>query len=153
MTHVDPLDLDYFDVMAVVDLPPAKPFRADCMGEHFRPRARFRRKCCWYHTRDWRAISEAAIRLVEEAHHAGVVPAQRVYEVVRDKTLSSRLRLQDRRALYELLSPSEAIMVGPSATAYTNGQHRGQAMKDLGIRRTIVLRWPACEVDDETEDE
>ncbi len=140
-------DLDYFEVMAVADLPPSEPNRADCLGVSITPRLQIlgftvRQPCCWYHERDWSAISEAAVAILGQASKSGIVRAKDVYKFAQDGIRASGLQGQDRHALYELLCPGIALMVGPSGKGYTNGQHRGQAMKDLNVKRTVVLRWP-----------
>ena len=147
--------LDFFEVMAVADLPLSEPYQVSCMGAHFKPRRtilgfRVGRPCCWYHGRDWTAVCEAAIGVLGQATEAGIVKAADVYKYAREHVRASGLGVQDRRALDELLCPGIALMVGPSGEHYTNGQHRGQAMKDLGVERTVVLRWPPLD-DEETE--
>jgi hypothetical protein len=149
--QVDPYgepETEYFEVMAVRDLPPSEPFRADCMGENFverraRPRLPFRKPCCDYHARDWAAISSESIRLLQEAQARGLRYACETYDFVRSQLKRLPLEKLDRNEVMFLFSPAIAIQIGPSGTAYTNGQHRGQAMRDLGVERTVVMRWSA----------
>lgn len=141
-------DLDFFEVMAVADLPLSEPYQVDCMGAAFTPQIP---SCCWYHERDWTAISEAAVAILGQANEAGISRAVDVYKYAQGKIRESPLRPLDRHALSELLCPGIALIVGSSCEEYTNGQHRGQAMKDLGVKRTVVLRWPPLDDEEQAE--
>lgn len=148
MDEDDSERFSYYEIMTVADLPPSKPFRADCMGVNYRGRPRrflgLGKPCCWYHDQSWAAISETAISLIEEAGRAGIVEAMKVFRYAEKRV---GVAGRDAHAVYELLCPAVALLIGPSGY-YTNGQHRGQAMKDLGVRRTIALRWREVDTTD-----
>ena len=137
----------YFEVWAVADLPPTKPFRVTCMGADYRPRLTLtgRQRCCWYHARNWAAINKRAVRLVEEAHRLGASNAEQVRKFV-DAQVGQPGglfggRAEDHDALLTLFNAHRALLIGPSNNGFTNGQHRAQAMTDQRVKRTVVLRW------------
>lgn len=139
---------EYFVVMAVSDLPEVEPFRAQCMGVNYDPKAAspwlpFKKPCCDYHARDWKAITETAIQVLADAHRQGLFYAREIDDYVLTRLEELPLGKMDRNEVMCLFAPSEAIMFGHTSTLLTNGQHRTQAMRDQGVERTVALRWPA----------
>lgn len=138
-----------YDVMLVVRLPRPEPFRApECMpngtpwwrrwARQIVPR-HSGRECCWYHGGDWHQVSAAAIRLVDDAHRAGLADEDIAASTDVLAALDNMPRWQ-RDALESLLSP--AVGIAPDGYGqYINGQHRAQALLDTGVRRTVVVRW------------
>lgn len=147
-----PPDRLQYDIIPVADLPEPQPFREACMSYRASPlrsllrRMRGRRPgpgtgCCWYHKQDWAAVSELAIRLVEDARRDGLADED-IGEISMERARALGAADNDLPALRSLLSPAVAISphLGPDP-GYTNGQHRARAMRDAGVKRTIVVTY------------
>ncbi len=140
--------VERYQVEQVSSLPQTYPFRVNCMGVNYRPRpvAGNEPGCCWYHAQDWTAISELAIGLLQQAWDANLKESNSIegfiwYEL-------DKLNLDERRHVTISHLFSFSIRIGPPGPyghrrddVYSNGQHRVQAMKDLGVERTVARRW------------
>jgi hypothetical protein len=79
---------------------------------------------------------------VRDRHHPGPGrPPRRVTghdlaPYALDRARADGLGTADNHALHTLLAPALAIC---ATTAYTNGQHRGQAMIDQVVRLTVTV--------------
>jgi hypothetical protein len=157
-TPEPPQDELRYEIVAVSDLPPTRPYRTRCMAAKdtmwhrlaalccrwTRGRAP---GCCWYHAQDWHAVSEHAIRLVEQARRDGLADRD-LADSLGDRVAEGNVPEKHRAALRTLLSPARAIdaSLGPDG-AYTNGNHRSRALRDAGVQRTVMITWtpPATE--------
>ncbi|WP_043665134.1 hypothetical protein [Streptomyces xylophagus] len=140
-----PSDVEHFAIMQVCSLPETRPFRTDCMGVNYRPRAEDDSPCCWYHAQDWNTLSELAIGLLKRAWNTGLVAQASIYQFAYKELFDSDL--ERWWLVVELFSPSSIRVCtlvhpydGRREAIYGNGQHRVQAMKDLRVERTVVLR-------------
>jgi hypothetical protein len=131
----------------LIRFPRPRPFREDCMkgglplrrrlGRQLIPR-HTARDCCWYHGGDWHHVCEAAIRLVRHAQRARI-PGNDIAHHVLTQPEAKHLSEWERQALYSLLH--DPIHLSENRRSYVNGQHRAQAMLDVGVHRTIVITW------------
>lgn len=141
-----------YEIVAVSDLPPPRPFRARCMAAKdtvwHRMAARARRwsrgrrpGCCWYHAQDWHAASEQAICLLDAARRDGLTDRE-LADNLSERTAALQVPKEQRQALRTLMSPGYAIdaSLGPNG-AYTNGNHRSRALRDAGVQRTVMITW------------
>jgi hypothetical protein len=100
---------------------------------------RTRADCCWYHSVDWHAVSETAIRLARQYQAAGV-PVEDIAETV--ATTFGGLAGADLQGLVALLDVDNGIVVvddDPGGAWINEGRHRVTAMRDAGVRRTILI--------------
>ncbi|WP_217179857.1 hypothetical protein [Streptomyces sp. AC495_CC817] len=141
----EPEEIPVYEITPVADLPRPRPFREPhCMPApdswrrllFWRTHPARPASCCWYHQQDWTRLSETAITLIEDAHRDGVTGCDIApYALAKAQAAGP---VTDNHALHTLLAPSLAIC---AASAFTNGQHRVQAMRDQGVIRTITVRW------------
>jgi hypothetical protein len=140
----DEVDL-WFAVANPLRFPRTRPFRTDgCMpevGPGLFTRLRRRvtpntaaRSCCWYHGGDWRVVCAAAVAVLTRIRRDGCTHPLRVLD--RAATAPERELLDDwQRQAYDSLFHDPMIF---GAQQWTNGQHRGQAILDAGVTRTIT---------------
>ena len=138
----------HYEIRDLASLPPVRDLQEPpCMtGPAWLRRIRrlgsrqVRPDCCRYHRVDWHAVSEAAIRLAVRAQADGTAP-----EDVADgaRPASCGLSGDDLEALGDLLRPETCIEIDdddPHDQRVQEGRHRITAMRDTGVRRTVVLR-------------
>lgn len=90
------------------------------------------RTCCWYHGGDWHYVSGVAVDLLEQARRRGVTEDDLVHDVLQHAA-DLELDTWQSDALQSLfLAPIEVDSL------WVNGQHRGQAMLDAGVRETVM---------------
>ncbi|MFD9114841.1 hypothetical protein [Streptomyces bottropensis] len=144
-----------FEAMALWRLARPRPFREECLsgGRSWWRRWTNRvfrqhggRSCCWYHSGDWHRVNGMALAALSRAQHEGVKPED-MAQYVREFAAAAGASEWEQSVLWTLYCPSEAIQPsgdGYLSTGFINGQHRVQAMRDAGVRRTVVLRlvWP-----------
>jgi hypothetical protein len=88
-------------------------------------------------------VSAAAIRITRQARRerlAGEAFGDRVAVLAAAQGLPA----QEEEALADLLTDHSAIQPGPRfrfRAGYTNGRNRTTAMLDVGVRRTVIVRW------------
>lgn len=145
----DPEPVFRLDVRSLSGLPPTEPFRAACMarppeapGTASRHRARVSqqdrpasvagRTCCWYHRGDWQYVSPLAVDLLEQARLRSVSEDDLVHDVLQHAA-DLGLDTWQSEALDSLFR--DPIVVD---SLWVNGQHRGQAMLDAGVRETVM---------------
>ncbi|GLF98028.1 hypothetical protein [Streptomyces yaizuensis] len=137
-----------FEEFAVVRLGRPEPFREPgCMpagvrwwrrwARQMRPR-RAAWSCCWYHGGGWRAVSVMALDVLRRARAQGV-EAEDMQESAVAHAAAAGATGWETEALAGLFSVADAIQPD-SEGGYINGQHRGQALLEAGVRRTVVLR-------------
>lgn len=139
-----------FVVTPVASLPPDEPFRADdCM-----PPVRFRRwrhllarlrpapapkTCCWYHGGEWRTANATALRLLATTPMISTDPDDRQFELVEAAAAEGITGWQMHAVESLFLDPIRLLHdEDEGKTWYDNGQHRGRAMRDAGVARTIT---------------
>ena len=141
----------------VASLPPVRDLEGPpCMtGQAWLRRARrirrlwpgpARRDCCWYHRIDWHAVSQAAISLALQAQVGGTPPEDAADAV---DPASCGVGGDDLEALGDLLRPETGIEIDdddPHDQRVQEGRHRITAMRDAGVRRTVLLRPELIEV-------
>ncbi|MDG9674838.1 hypothetical protein [Micromonospora sp. DH14] len=146
-----------FEVAAVIGLP-----RPDLHGEpacmpagttwsrrllrQVMPRRRLR-NCCWYHSVDWAAASDAAVAALARADSEALerVPSDdpedaRMFAAVaalRAQGLDGRVLKAAETLFCDPIQPDVPGAVVP----YINGRHRADAMLDAGVRHTVIGRW------------
>ncbi|MFC8660592.1 hypothetical protein [Streptomyces sp. NPDC057199] len=154
----EPEDIPLYKITRVVELPRPQPFRQPrCMpGPRSWRRLLFWHthparpaSCCWYHQQDWAELSETAIRLVEDAYRDGVT-GKDLAPYALGKAETTGLDAAGIDALYTLFSPGRAVC---ATTAFTNGQHRVQAMRDQGVSRTVTVSWDIADEESGSFDE
>lgn len=134
-------------VVPVMLLPMTRPFREpECMPRGRRrlirqllPR-RTARTCCWYHGGNWHRVNRVAIRLVRAAGAAGV-PGDDVPDWCRERLGGQGLTPWETQAVRSLLAGAGTAIDPDGEGVFVNGQHRTQAMRDAGVRRTVVARY------------
>jgi len=82
---------------------------------------------CPFHNADWRAIADASVRIIETL-------GRRDTDEYASAASDVRLRRSDREWLVSLFS--DPIFIGGGA--YTNGQHRGCALRFSGAKRAAI---------------
>ena len=85
------------------------------------------RTSCRYHNAEWRAIADESVRILEQLGHCDT---ERYIEAARRSSLGDI----DRRCLVSLFG--DPIRVGGGA--YSNGQHRGCALRFSGAGRAAI---------------
>ncbi|MEU7480581.1 hypothetical protein AB0A63_31700 [Lentzea sp. NPDC042327] len=145
-----PVHRTKFVITPVTSLPPDKPFRAEkCM-----PPVRLRRwrhllarlrpapapsTCCWYHRGDWRAANATALRLLATTPAISTDPDEWQFELAEAAHAEGLTGWQLEAVQSLFLAP---IVLqhdeNEGATWYDNGQHRGRAMRDAGVARTVT---------------
>jgi hypothetical protein len=143
----EPVEEMRLKVMLTVGLPRPVPWRQPgCMpavrtrwrslSRQLMPR-RGGLTCCWYHGGDWHEVSNLAIRLLRQARGAGVAEDEIALHVAQQQEVK---RLSGWR--FEAL---DSLFIDPiqldEDNDYANGQHRAQALLDVGVRRIVVGRW------------
>jgi hypothetical protein len=101
------------------------------------------RDCCYYHRVNWRQVSAVAIRVTRQARREGLV-GEAFGDRVAVLAAAQGLPAREEEALADLLADHSALQPGPRfrlRAGYTNGRHRTTAMLDVGVRRTIIVRW------------
>lgn len=88
------------------------------------------RQRCRFHQADWRGIADASVRILSEC--GGDAPR----ETIRRAVSSARLGAPDQRWLSSLFVDPVVVTGGSS---YTNGQHRGCALRFSGADRAAVV--------------
>ncbi|MFF0205916.1 hypothetical protein [Streptomyces sp. NPDC005017] len=141
----EPEEVPVYEITPLATLPQSRPFQQpSCMpGPRSWQRMLFWRThparpttCCWYHQQDWTRVSEAAVALLEDAHRDGVT-GDGIAPYALDKAQAAGLSDADIDALRTLFAPALGIC---ATWAFTNGQHRVQAMRDQGVSRTVTIR-------------
>jgi hypothetical protein len=113
-----------------------------CLSRQLVPR-RSTRDCCYYHSINWHQVSAAAIRIMRQARGealAGEAFTNRAADLAGTEDLPSL----ESQALTELLDSGAGIQIerdDDGRRYYINGRHRTTAMLDVGVRRTIIIRW------------
>ncbi|MEV7989551.1 hypothetical protein [Micromonospora sp. NPDC085948] len=105
------------------------------------------RDCCWYHSVDWAAASDAAVAALARADTEPLKSAPtddpenaRMFSAVtalRAQGLDGRV-LEAAETLF--LDPIQPEVSG-AVVPYINGRHRADAMLDAGVRHTVIGRW------------
>ncbi|KOV81770.1 hypothetical protein ADL03_27615 [Nocardia sp. NRRL S-836] len=138
-----------FIITPVANFPPGKPFRARrCMPpmRHRRWRhllARLRpapapASCCWYHGGDWRTANATALRLLATTPMTSADPGEWPVELC-EAVDAAGITGWQRQAVQSLfLDPIVLEHEDNGRLSYGNGQHRGRAMHDAGVARTIT---------------
>jgi hypothetical protein len=101
------------------------------------------RDCCYYHRVNWRQVSAVAIRVTRQTRREGLV-GEAFGDRVAVLAAAQGLPAREEEALADLLADHSALQPGPRLrlrAGYTNGRHRTTAMLDVGVRRTIIVRW------------
>ncbi len=155
----EPEPIEVFIAFPVQQLPLTTPFRAACMVEpsrrswpgqfQFLSRRRGaigRRTCCFYHQIDWVQVNKVGIPVLKKAWGEGLRGEELITEV-EDRAAGLLSDQGSRDALGTLLHDPIHIVRDGEGWAWINGQHRTQAMKDLGIPLTIVMiyEWPEAD--------
>jgi hypothetical protein len=135
-----------FRFVAIRKLPDPTPFRApDCMpSTHGWLQRLWRqvfpvhttRQCCWYHGGDWHQVTRLLVEETRRSAPDGLLLDGDEREAV-IRGIEARTDEDSwlcRAALSVLLDP-----MGANAGGWVNGQHRGQAMIDAGVRQTLLL--------------
>lgn len=140
---------DRFTVMWVGLFPRPDPFREDdCMPAGTSPvrravrqlaHRRRGRTCCWYHEGSWHTVSRTAITLLRRANRDGIAHDE-LDDYVEQQIPRLGLTGWERQALRSLTSDPIRFQGDGLHRAYNNGQHRAQAMLDVGVTRTIATR-------------
>ena len=101
------------------------------------------RDCYYYHRVNWRQVSAVAIRVTRQARREGLV-GEAFGDRVAVLAAAQGLPAREEEALADLLADHSVLQPGPRfrlRAGYTNGRHRTTAMLDVGVRRTIIVRW------------
>lgn len=141
--------IDRLTVYPVRDLPDSDYTREKvplgCMTEQWRPTRYMRllsrlvgRRCCWYHSGDWRIVSEAAVQLLRDAQRAGLSEAGEVRDWIDWKQAGRGLSKWGQFALYSLFDDPITPPDEPDGF-YGNGRHRARAIRDSGAVETVVV--------------
>ena len=80
------------------------------------------------------------MRHTRRAGPAGEAFTDRLRELVHAETLP----FEEKQALKELLDDGTGIQIDRDDDGnrhYINGRHRVSAMLDVGVRRTVTIRW------------
>lgn len=145
----EPEPVARLDARRLVGLPPTQPFRAACMvrsaqapGPTSWRRALRRlapwpaswaiRSCCWYHGGDWRIVSRLAVDLLGQTRRRGISEGDLVRDVLRHAEELDLDTWQSQALTSLFRDPIEVD------NRWINGQHRGQAMLDAGVRQTVM---------------
>lgn len=108
--------------------PPDLHDATSAVGQHFiEALSRLDRRQCWYHGANWKAIADESVRILRRIGRED--PNQYRAEVQK-----SKLPQQDRRWLDSLFG--DPIFV--SGGTYTNGQHRGCALRFSGAAHAAI---------------
>lgn len=86
------------------------------------------RKACDYHRGNWRAIADESVAIITSL---GVQDTSEPYQLEANKRLKGR----DRNWLWSLFNDPIVI----NGRSYTNGQHRGCALRFSGAERAAVV--------------
>ena len=154
-----PVHRTKFVVTPVASLPLDEPFRVDdCMPSvrlrwwrHLHARLRpapAPSTCCWYHGGDWRTANATALRLLATTPDTSADPDDRQFELAEAAAAVgiSGWQLQAVQSLF--LDPIRLLHdEDEGKTWYDNGQHRGRAMRDAGVVRTITATEELVEPD------
>jgi hypothetical protein len=152
--EVGPQLVQKMAVQKLAGMPPANPFREDCLAQsaqrlraaptrhrlRLHPWARTPHPApppctCWYHEGDWRVVSATAITLLEQEHQRGTGEDDLVNHVLREARALALTTWQKDALASLFLAPLDADNDG-----WVNGQHRYQAMVDAGVQATVVHR-------------
>jgi hypothetical protein len=101
------------------------------------------RDCCYYHRIDWHQVCAAAVRITRQVSgegRTGEAFAERAVEI----TDAEDLPHEEKQALAELLDYGAGVQLGrryDRRRYYINGRHRTTAMLEVGVRRTVIIRW------------
>ncbi len=155
----DRLDIDY-TLVSMHAMPQEKPFRESCMAttpgirsqrwfgkRTVRPQRspNVRADCCWYHSGDWSAVINAAVRLIAHAKETGLGQDDELRHAVIDAARAAGVDGWKYEALYSLLiDPIVLVETDNGQITFVNGQHRTRAMRDAGVPAVLVMdRRPA----------
>lgn len=133
----------HYEIRDLASLPPVRDLEGQpCMTgppwlRQARRRLRPRRDCCRYHRVDWHAVSAAAIRIALQAQ-ASTTPPESAADAV--TPASCGLDGEDLEALGDLLTPEIGIQIDDDDPHVYEGRHRITAMRDAGVRCTVILR-------------
>ena len=103
-------------------------------------RATAGRDCCWYHGVNWHLVSETAIGIALQAQASETPPEDAFYAL---DLAACGLTGDDRAGLILLLGPGAGIELNdedPADVTIYEGRHRITAMRDAGVRRTVIQR-------------
>lgn len=137
----------------VARLPLPEPFRADaCMPTGRGNRGRLIRQllpqrpaqdCCWYHSGDWRQVTQmltSATGLHKPGQQLELTDDLRHELIDRIKKRTPPGSWLREAATSLLIDP--IVIYIPTEEGWINGQHRGQAMLDAGVRFTLLETVP-----------
>jgi len=96
--------------------------------------------CCWHHGINWHLVSETAIGIALQAQADGT-PPEDILDAV--DLAACGLDGDDQDGLISLLSAGGGIELDdgdPGDVTIYEGRHRITAMRDVGVRRTVILR-------------
>ena len=103
-------------------------------------RAAAGRDCCWHHSVNWHLVSETAIGIALQAQASGTSPED-AFDAL--DPAACGLAGDDQAGLILLLGPGAGIELDdedPAAVTIYEGRHRITAMRDAGVRRTVIQR-------------
>lgn len=140
----------HYLVVELDDMPPPHPpmhKAVRCMppprcvfGEAQRILRGYPHSCCEYHQGDWRLVSAVAVDAVEKAVSEGL-SGEAVGHRARELGQDSFLVGEQKRALRSLLGSDSISLDFSPLPRYVNGRHRTQAMKDMGVERTVITTY------------
>jgi hypothetical protein len=103
-------------------------------------RAAAGRDCCWHHDVNWHLVSETAVGIALQAQASGMSPED-TFDAL--DLAACGLTEDDRTGLVLLLGPGAGIELDdedPAGVTVYEGRHRITAMRDAGVRRTVIQR-------------
>jgi hypothetical protein len=103
-------------------------------------RAAAGRDCCWHHGVNWHLVSETAIGIALQAQASGTSPGD-TFDAL--DLAACGLTEDDQTGLVLLLGPGAGIELDdedPADVTIYEGRHRITAMRDAGVRRTVIQR-------------
>ncbi|TWP46036.1 hypothetical protein FKR81_37315 [Lentzea tibetensis] len=102
------------------------------------------RRCCWYHSGDWDAVTRTAVRLIAQVEATGVEENYQLCQQVLDAARADGMSGWPLQALRSLVK--DPILIRKDAklrSVIDGGQHRIRAMRDAGLTEVLVgnPRW------------
>lgn len=150
----------HYEVRTLASLPPVRKDLAEtgypCMARpawlrrvRWRAARRTSSDCCYHHGIDWHAVNKVAIPIARRAEADGAHPEDLVETI--DPESCGGLTGDELDALRGLFIPGDGIEINdddPRHRELYEGNHRVTAMRDAGVRRTVVLRSELIEMED-----
>ena len=104
--------------------------------------------CCWPHGIDWRQASAAAFAIARQVNREHITDEDELAERAFDLIRAVGLPEQQQEAVETLLSHADGITLDHLAgdrwrLSCMNGRKRTHAMLEVGVHRTVVIRWRA----------